>query len=57
MSFCESIFSKEYPIGFRGSAIIEKQYPIARIARSTQSQVLRNLLNGDELYGIYFLGI
>ena len=57
MSFCERIFSKEHPIGFRGSVIIEKQYLIVRIARSSHSQVLKNLLNGGELYEIHFLGI
>ena len=57
MFFCERIFSKEHPIGFRGSVIIEKQYLIVRIARSSHSQVLKNLLNGGELYEIHFLGI
>ena len=33
MFFCERIFSKEHPIGFRGSVIIEKQYLIVRIVR------------------------
>ena len=44
MFFCEHIFSKKQPIWFRGSVIIEKQYLIIRIARSTHSQVLKNLL-------------
>ena len=57
MFFCERIFSKEHPIGFRGSVIIEKQYLIVRITRSSHSQVLKNLLNGGELYEIHFLGI
>ena len=57
MFFCERIFSKEHLIGFRGSVIIEKQYLIVRIARSSHSQVLQNLLNGSELYEIYFLRI
>ena len=52
MFFCERIFSKEHLIGFRGSVIIEKQYLIVRIARSSHSQVLQNLLNGSELYEI-----
>ena len=52
MFFCERIFSKEHLIGFRGSVIIEKQYLIVRIARSSHSQVLQNLLNGGELYEI-----
>ena len=47
--FCERIFSKEHPTGFRGSVIIEKQYLIVRIARSSHSQVLKNLLNHGEL--------
>ena len=53
MFFCECIFSKEHPVGFRGSVIIEKQYLIVRIARSSHSQVLKNLLNGSELYDIF----
>ena len=57
MFFCERIFSKEHPIGFKGSVIIEKQYLIVRITRSSQLQVLKSLLNGDELYEIYFRGI
>ena len=57
MFFCERIFSKEHLTGFRGSVIIEKQYLIVRIARSSHSQVLQNLLNGSELYEIYFLRI
>ena len=57
MFFCERIFLKEHPIRFRGSVIIEKQYLIVRIARSSHSQVLKNLLNGAELYAIHFLGI
>ena len=57
MSLCERIFSKEHLIGFRGSVIIEKQYLIVRIAKSSHSQVFKNLLNGDELYEINFLGI
>ena len=44
----QCIFSKEHTIGFRGSVIIEKQYLIVKIARSNQSQVLKNLLNGGE---------
>ena len=48
MFFCKRIFSKEHPIGFRGSVITEKQYLIVRIARSSHSQVLKNLLNGGK---------
>ena len=55
MFFCERIFSKEHPIGFRGSVIIEKQYLIVRIARSSHSQVLKNLSNGGELYEIHLM--
>ena len=57
MFFCERIFSKEHPIGFMGSVIIEKQYLIVRIAISSHSQVFKNLLDGDEVYEIHFLGI
>ena len=57
MFFCERIFPKEHPIGFRGTIIVKKQYLIVRIARSSHSQVLMNLLNGRELYEIHFLGI
>ena len=57
MHFCERIFSKEHPIGFRGSFIIEKQYLTVRIAKSSNSQVLKNLLNGGELYDTFLLGI
>ena len=57
MFLCERIFSKEHPIRFRGYVIIEKQYLIVRIARSSHSQVLQNLLNGGELCEIHFLGI
>ena len=57
MFFCERIFSKEHPIGFRGTIIVKKQYLIVRIVRSSHSQVLKNLLNGRELYEIHFLGI
>ena len=57
MFFCERVFPKGHPIGFRGSVIIEKQYFIVRIARSSYSQVLKNLLNGGELYEIHFLEI
>ena len=57
MFFCERIFSKEHPIGFRGSVMIEKQCLIVRIARSNHSQVFKNLLNGGEPYEIYFLRI
>ena len=56
MFFCERIFSKEYPIGFRVT-VIEKPYLFVRIARSTYSQVLKNLLNGGKLYEIHFLEI
>ena len=56
MFLCEhSIFSNKHPIGFRGSVIIEKL--IVRIARSSYSQVLKNLLNGGKLYEIHFLGV
>ena len=55
MFFCERIFSKEHPIGFRGSVIIEKQYLIVRIARSSHSQVLKNLSNCGELYKIHLM--
>ena len=41
--FCERIFSKEHPIGFRGSIIIEKQCLIIWIARNSHLQVLKNL--------------
>ena len=57
MFFCERIFSKEHPIGFRGSVMIEKQGLIVRIARNSHSQVFKNLLNGGEPYEIYFLRI
>ena len=57
MSLCERIFSKEHLIGFRGSVIIEKQYLIVRITKSSHSQVLRNFLNGGELYKINFFRI
>ena len=57
MSFCGRIFSKEHLIGFRGSVIIEKQYLIVRITKSSHSQVLRNFLNGGELYKINFFRI
>ena len=57
MSFCERTFSKDHPIGFRGSVIIEKQYLIVRIAKISHSQVLKNFLNGGELYEIHFLRI
>ena len=50
-------FSKEHPIGFTGSVIIEKQYLIVKIARSNHSQVLKNPLNDDELYEIHFIRI
>ena len=36
MFFCERIFTREHPIRFRGSVIIEKQCLILRIARSSQ---------------------
>ena len=55
--FCECIFSKEHPIGFRGSVIIEKQYLIIWIARSSHSQVLKNLSNGGKFYKTHFLWI
>ena len=55
MFFCERVFPKGHPIGFRGSVIIEKQYFIVRIARSNHSQVLKNLLNGSELTRYIFL--
>ena len=55
--FCERIFSKQHLIGFRGSVIIEKQYFIIWIARSSHSQRLKNLLNGGEHYEIDFLVI
>ena len=57
MSFCERIFSKEYPIGSRGSVIIENQHLIVRITKSGHSQVLKNLLNGGEHNKVHFLGI
>ena len=50
MFFRKRIFSEEHPIGFMGSVIIEKEYLIVRIARSSHSRVLKNLLNGSELY-------
>ena len=55
--FCGRICSKEHPTGFRWSVVIEKQYLIISIARIIHSQVIKNLLNGGELYEIYFLGI
>ena len=55
--FCERIFSKKHPIWFKGSVIIEKQYLIIWIARSSHSQVLKNFLNGGELCKTHFLGI
>ena len=57
MFFCERTFSKEHSIGFRESVIIEKLYLIVRIARSSHSRALKNVLNGGELYEIHFLGI
>ena len=57
MIFVSVFFSKEHPIGFRGSVIIEEQYLIVRIARSSHSQVLKNLLRSGELHEIHFLGI
>ena len=57
MFFCERIFSKEHPIGFKRVRNIEKQYTIVRIARSSHSWMLKNLLDGGELYEINFLGI
>ena len=57
MFFCERTFSKEHSIGLRGSVIIEKLYLIVRIARSSHSRVIKNVLNGGELYEIHFLGI
>ena len=57
MFFCERIFSKEHPIGFREFVIIEKQYLIVRIARSSHLKVLKNLLNVVDLYEIHFRGI
>ena len=55
--FCGRIFSKEHPIGFRGSVIIEKQYLIIWITRSSHSQVLKNLSNGGKFYKTHFLWI
>ena len=55
MIFVNVFFSKKHPIGFRGS-VIEKQYHIVRVTRSSHSQVLKNLLNSGELYEIHFLG-
>ena len=57
MFFCDRIFPKEHPVELTGSVIIEKQYIIVRIARSNHSQVLKNILNGAQLYEIHFLGI
>ena len=57
MSFGDRIFSKEHLIGFRGFVIIEKQYIINRVTKLSHSQVLKNLLNGGELYEIHFPGI
>ena len=54
MFFCERIFSKEHRIGFKKFRIIETQYLVVRIARSSHSWVLKNLLNGAELYEIHF---
>ena len=54
MSFCERPFSKDHPIGFRGSVIIEKQYLIVRIAKISHSQVLKNFLNGGEIHFLRF---
>ena len=41
----------------QGFVIIKRLYPIVRIARSSHSRVVKNVLNGGELYEIYFLGI
>ena len=54
MFFCERIFSKEHPIGFKKFRIIETHYLIVRAARSSHPWVLKNLLNGPELYEIHF---
>ena len=55
-AFFERFVSNENWIGFRGLVIIEKQYLIARIFKSSHLQVLINILNGGKLYEIRFLG-
>ena len=57
MFFCEHIFSKEHLIEFMGSVIIEKQYLVTRLTKTSHSQVLKNLLNGSKLYKTHFPGI
>ena len=56
MFFLWAYFLKRTFNSIRGSVIIEKQYLIARIAVS-DSQELKNLLNGAKMYEIHFLGI
>ena len=55
--FLQAYFLERASNLFKGVSIIEKQYIIVRIASSSHSQVLKNLLNGDELYKINFIGI
>ena len=57
MFFSEFIISKEHPIGFRWSVIIEKQYLIIRIIRGSYPHVLKKFLNRIELFEIHFLEI
>ena len=54
--FLWAYFLKRTFNSIRGSVITEKQYLIARIAGS-DSQELKNLLNGAKMYEIHFLGI
>ena len=54
--FCKRIFSKEHPIGFRVFTCLVKNN-IVRIAWSSHSQVLKNLLNGGKVYETHFLAI
>ena len=57
MIFASVFFQKGIGLNSGGSVVIEKQYLIGQIARSSHSQVLKNLLNSGKLYEIYFLGI
>ena len=49
-------FSKKHPIGFRWSVIIEKHI-LSSESPKVAIHRCKNLLNGGELYEIYFLGI
>ena len=57
MSFCEHIFSKEHPIGFRVSVIIEKQYLIVRVTKSSHSQVPQNRSRISRLQLFFKIGV